>query len=343
MVAKHLSHLPQTDRSRIRCSTLPGLRKFIAEGSACRLYAFLHIAAHGLASAGCAGLLNGGECDSLNQLDVEQCVEAIKNNPDLVVGVKVRITASVADDGRNEQESYRRALQAAQNAAVPLMVHHSFSTIPKVKTEGFLSCPGDMIKGDIHTHTYHNHPGGIVDSSGRVIQDVLDARKRGVLFDVGHGAGSFSWDSLEACARDGFWPDLISTDLHVESMNGPAYDLTSVMTKLLHAGMPLVDVISAVTSKPAAAIGKSNIIGSLKVGMEADVTILRIEECSIELEDTVGQTRKVTKRIVPVRVFRAGKEYPIREYCEYPNLKSKAECLNRAKQYAKLAPTFVRK
>lgn len=78
-------------------------------------------------------------------------------------------------------------------------------------------------------------------------------------------SGSFSWDSLEACARDGFWPDLISTDLHVESMNGPAYDLTSVMTKLLHAGMPLVDVISAVTSKPAAAIGKSNIIGSLKV------------------------------------------------------------------------------
>ena len=95
---------------------------------------------------------------------------------------------------------------------------------------------------------------------------VLDARRCGVHFDIGHGQGSFNWKVAEACAGQGFWPDSISTDLHQGNIHGPAYDLPTVMSKLLHVGMPLYDVIKAVTSAPATLIGKEHLIGSLSPG-----------------------------------------------------------------------------
>lgn len=322
------------DAGSAGCSTLNGLRKFIRERSQCRLYAFLHIASHGLASAGLAGLKDGGEIDSLNQVDVEACVTAANSNRDFVVGIKFRDGTSISDGGRNEQEAYRRALHAAKDANIPLMVHHINSTIPTARMPGLLTCPGDLRPGDIFTHTYHWHEGNIVcTQSGRLLPDVWDAKKRGVLFDVAHGAGSFGWDIAETAAVEGFWPDMISTDLHTQCVNGPSYDLPTNMTRMLHVGMPFTEVIAAVTSKPAAAIGKSNEIGSLKLGNEADVTILSLEDCSIDLEDSQGQTRTIKQRFRPVRVLRAGVEHLITEFQPWPNPNSKEKCLKMAEHY----------
>ncbi|XP_076451682.1 deacetylase Oant_2987-like [Babylonia areolata] len=323
------------DAGSAGCCTLNGLRKFIRDQSKCRLYAFVHIASHGLASAGCAGLNPGGELDSLNQVDVEGCVSSILSNRDFVVGVKVRLSTSISDCGRNEQEAFRRSLQAAGDAGVPLMVHHNNSSVPTVHTAGVLSCPGSLRSGDVFTHAFHWHRGNIVNSqTGKVYPDVWEAKRRGVLFDVGHGSGSFGWGVLEACAEEGLWPDLISTDLHTQSVEGPAYDLTTVMTKMLHAGMPLHEVIAAATCKPATVIGKNEKIGSLKIGNEADITVLRVEQCDMELEDSKGETRRITQRIVPVRVFRAGTEYAIKELKPWPNPDSKKKCENNVKQYS---------
>ena len=130
--------------------------------------------------------------------------------------------------------------------------------------------------------------------------------KRGVLFDVGHGAGSFSWTVAEICAKEGFWPDIISSDLLKESVDGPAYDLLTVMTKMLHVGMPLIDVIKAVTMTPAAAIGRSDVIGSLSSGHAADITVVRIEDVDIDLEDCNAQLRRIKQRFVPVAVWKDG-------------------------------------
>lgn len=315
-------------------STVAGLRKFIEEPSQCRLFAFLHIAAHGLAAAGCASLRDGGECDSLNQLDEDACAKTICRNFDFLVGVKVRLAKSVANNGENEQEAYRRALEAARAANVPVMVHHAFSSVPTAKSEGQLSCPGDLQAGDIYTHCFHGHPSGIADlQTGQVRPEFWEAKRRGVLFDIGHGAGAFAWRTAEVCAKEGFWPDIISTDLHTVSMDGPAYDLPTVMTKLMHVGMPLRDVISAVTSSPAAAIGKDDELGMLQVGREADITILRIADCDVELEDCLGETRRIRQRIMPVRVFRAGKEYPITDPSIWPNPDSKEQGLINARKY----------
>lgn len=123
---------------------------------------------------------------------------------------------------------------------------------------------------------------------------------------MGHGVGSFSWTVAEICAKEGLWPDIISSDLHLESVDGPAYDLLTVMTKMLHVGMPLNEVIKAVTMTPAAAIRRSDTIGSLGVGHAADITVVRLEDADIDLEDCNAQLRKVKQRFVPVAVWKDG-------------------------------------
>lgn len=220
-------------------------------------------------------------------------------------------------------ESKRRALEAARQAGVPLMVHHAISTIPITKTGDQLSCPGDLAAGDIYTHTFHGYPSTILDPESCTIpKTVWEAKKRGVLFDVGHGQGSFNWTVLEKCAAEGFWPDTISTDLHSGNLQGPAYDLPTVMTKLLHVGMPFVEIVKAVTITPARALGISDKVGVLAPGREADITIVKIENCDAWLEDSAGQRRRIRKRIVPVAVFKGGELFETCQPVPWPNVET---------------------
>ncbi|KAK3803564.1 hypothetical protein RRG08_023283 [Elysia crispata] len=310
-------------------STVPGLLKFIGEASQTRLFCLLHIARHGLADAGCVTCDGGGECDSLSVVDVDACVKTIKANRDKIVGVKVRLARNVCDQGKNEAEVYRRALQASKECSVPLMVHHSISSIPLGEENG-LGCPGDLQQGDIYTHCFHGHIDNIVDlDTGRVNPHVWDAKRRGVLFDVGHGQGSFAWHVAEQCASEGFWPDIISTDLHTGSQAGPAYDLVAVMSKMLHLGMPAAEVIRAVTNTPARAIGKDQEIGSLTPGRQADITVLKLEDISQDLEDSCGEMRTLKKAFKPVRMFVSGTEIPVAAGMDWPNLDSVKACKAR--------------
>ena len=185
-----------------------------------------------------------------------------------------------------------------------------------------MGCPANLRPGDIYTHCLHGWRNSILDNHlGKLTihPDVLDARERGVYFDVGHGFGSFHWSVAEQCAKLGFFPDTISTDLHIENINGPVYDLATVMSKLLCVGMPINEVIKAVTETPANAIRRGHLIGSLRVGRVADITMCRIEECDVEIEDCCGQIRKLKQRIVPLKVWRAGKEYSIIDIEAWPN------------------------
>ncbi|XP_041378420.1 deacetylase Oant_2987-like [Gigantopelta aegis] len=307
------------DAGSAGAATFAGLRKFIAEVSKTRVLAFLHIANHGLASAGCAGLVPGGEIDSLVQADVEQCVKCIGDNRDMIVGVKLRLARAISNDGANEEEAYRRAREAAGKCGVPLMVHHAFSTVPVNSTEGRSSCPGSLKSGDIYTHCLHGNNGTMELQTRTFLPEVVDAKKRGILFDTGHGRGSFNWNFAESAAKLKDWPDTISTDLHTESLPSPAYDLVTVMTKMLHVGMPLYDVIAAVTSTPARAIGWEKVIGSLEVGREADITVMRLEDWDVKLEDCHNQLRTIEKKLVPVAVWRSGVKHPIVEHIKCPN------------------------
>uniref|UniRef100_A0A2C9LEE8 Amidohydrolase-related domain-containing protein n=1 Tax=Biomphalaria glabrata TaxID=6526 RepID=A0A2C9LEE8_BIOGL len=117
------------DAGSAGASTFPGLRKFIAEKSKTRVYSFLHIVQHGLASAGCVMKDSGGECDSLNAIRADECIQTINENRDMIVGVKLRLGTPISNNGQNEEEAYRRALQASRTCGVSLMVHHSMSSI----------------------------------------------------------------------------------------------------------------------------------------------------------------------------------------------------------------------
>jgi len=267
---------------------------------------------------------------------------------------------SCAADGKNEVEAFRRARAVTKKAKKPLIVHHTFSSIPHEGPDGAL---GGLRSGDIYTHSLHGFPSSLIqvsrdgaaggggaggDGDGAaaagegypkqqytVRQAAREARDRGVLFDVGHGAGSFSWKVAEICANENFFPDTISTDLHIESCGSPCYDLCIAASKMLHVGMSLLDVIAAMTSTPAHAIGWDDRIGSLTNGCYADVTILREDEFAVPqpVEDCQGQLRMMKKRLRAVAVFKNGFSYPVMNTTlTFPNYCQTEGALERWKQ-----------
>ncbi|KAL4220994.1 hypothetical protein ACF0H5_019258 [Mactra antiquata] len=201
------------DAGSAGATTFMGLRKFIVEKSKTRVRCLLHIALHGLAASGCSSGVDGGESDTLAVLDEEQCAQCIEENRDVIVGVKVRLSYTICDKGKTENEAFRRAISVSQKTKTPLMVHHTISYVPTQKSlvpNADVGCPIDMNPGDIYTHTYHGYMSTIVDNESKSIYtDVFKARSRGVLFDVGHGAGGFNWTVAEIATKEGFWPDMI--------------------------------------------------------------------------------------------------------------------------------------
>ena len=201
-----------------------------------------------------------------------------------------------------------------------------------------LGCPDALRKGDIYTHTFHGFEKPIISLSPpppAIDVAVINARKRGVVFDVGHGQGSFSWTVAEICSAQGFWPDTISTDLHTGNVHGPAYDLPTVMTKMLHLGMPLYDVIKAATATPASVIGRERESGSLAVGRLADVAVLKLVDCDVSLEDCQSQMRRVQKRLLPVAVWRKGRKVDVSQPASFPSI-NEAHLRERAKDWQRL-------
>ena len=299
--------------------------RFIMETSRTRVLAWLHLACHGLAGAACSGeeFGPGGEVDSVNVVKTELCVKTIRANRERIVGVKVRLDRNISNNGENERFVLKQALVAAREAEVPLMIHHTNSTVSLEEVLESLS------PGDVYTHTLSQWAGegrGILDSERRAVRPcVLQARARGILFDVGHGQGSFSWEIAEVCARAGFYPDTLSTDLHSGNVDGLARDLPWVMSKFLHlgttslirpnyppsllAGMPLADLITAVSSSPAQLIGRQAELGRLEAGREADISVLSLDQLELpgqQAVDCAGQQRNLTRLLRPRYVIRRG-------------------------------------
>ena len=151
-------------------------------------------------------------------------------------------------------------------------------------------------RGDILTHCYSPHYGGIVDHRLRVKDAVWEARDRGVLFDVGHGGGSFSFDVAEAALDQGFPPDAISSDLHSRCIAGPAFDLPTVLSKFLALGMDLAEVVARATHLPAEAVGAE--VGTLRPGAAADIALFRLAEGETTFADCPGAERAGSARLV---------------------------------------------
>ena len=302
------------DAGSAGASTYPGFRVYAVEPVTTRLLGFVNISLLGLAVGGRSDGGSAGELEGRAFINAAGRIATIEANRDIFVGVKVRLSRAIAEDGKNEPEAYRAALEAAAAVKLPLMVHHSFSVVPLDE------CPGKMVAGDIYTHCYHGFESTIVDPETRTMDaSVLDARERGVIFDIGHGTGAFNWTVGEICASEEFWPDVISTDLHSLTNEGPGYDMPTVMTKLLHLGMPLPELIEASTLSAAEAIGWEDRIGTLGVGREADVAVRSLDGVDVELEDCQGQMRRIQHRLSASAVWRAGVPGKITQPLRWPN------------------------
>lgn len=274
-------------------------KKYVIENSRIRIFAMLNIESLGMiefmhrSSERWPELLT-----CLNGIftplfvNIDETIKVIKENREHILGIKW---------AHHHITGLELARKVADRIECPIMAENRH--IPEsLKYLG---------KGDILTHLYihrdkEKNYGCILDDGMKVLPEYIEAIKRGVILDVGHGKGSFSWKIAEKAIKEGIKPDTISTDLWIGNVNGPVYDLPTTMSKFLLLGMSLEDVIKATTTKPAEVLGKLGEIGTLKPEACADITILKLTEGKYVFEDTMGEKRIGDKKLEPVHVIRKG-------------------------------------
>ncbi len=274
--------------------TFPFFRKHIIETADTRLYSLLNISSTGMISP------NIGELEDLQLADIEAAIAAGRANRDLIVGIKARLSRSTA--GENDVAALERALEAADALGVFVMIHVGGTRSPMEKLVNMLR-PGDVV-----THSYHGNDYGILDDAGRVIDGIKEAQQRGVIFDVGHGAGSFSFDVAEKALSRGFGPGNISSDIHIYNIEGPVFDQVTTISKFMWLGMSLDDVIRLTTESTAKIIDATG-LGTLKIGSAGDATILRRDEGKFIMTDSVGRSVTANEKLAHVRTIRSGRVY----------------------------------
>jgi dihydroorotase len=273
-----------------------GFRKHVIEPSEVRILAYLHVSFAGIYAFSPRVMV--GESEEIRLLAPTDAVEVANANRDLIVGIKVRVGARAS--GRSGTVPLDVALQAADEVGMPVMAHIDE---PPPSYEEVIA---RLRPGDVLTHAFRPFPNAPVTAQGTVKRAVIEARERGVLFDIGHGKGSFAFKTARGMLANGFWPDTISSDVHALCINGPAFDQVTTMSKFLCLGMPLTDVIAASTANAAFALKRPE-FGSLKPGSVGDATILSVKEGRFDYVDVVGEHLAGDRRIVSEGVVIAGR------------------------------------
>jgi dihydroorotase len=218
-------------------------------------------------------------------------------NRDLIVGIKVRVGLHAS--GTSGIVPLDIALEVAEQVGMPLMAHIDH---PPPSYEEVLA---RLRPGDVLTHAFRPFPNTPATVQGTVKKVVLEARERGVLFDIGHGKGSFAFKTARAMLANGFYPDTISSDVHLLCINGPAFDQVTTMSKFLCMGMQLPDVIAASTVNAAMALRRPE-LGSLKPGSVGDATLISIKQGQFDYVDVVGEHLIGDRKIVSEGVVIGG-------------------------------------
>lgn len=279
--------------------TFPGLRKHVIDVSDTRVMALLNISVVGQSTYSQDN--PWGELLDLRYANVDLAAKTLERHRDVIVGMKVRLTRNIA--GEHDLEVLRRARTAADAAGLPVMVHigESHSTIAEIL---------DLMKpGDVITHSFRGGEGGILDSEGRIHDEVLEKVAAGIHLDIGHGAGSFSFDTAERALEQGLMPGTISSDVHQFNVHGPVFDLATTVSKFLHLGLTLEEAIQRVTSNPARVFSQLRQLGTLREGAEADISIFALEEGNFTLTDAHGATRVGRRMLRPLATVKAGQLY----------------------------------
>jgi dihydroorotase len=273
-----------------------GFRRHVIERSQVRILAYLHVSFAGIYAFSQRVMV--GESEEIRLMAPIDAAEVANANRDIIVGIKVRVGARAS--GRSGTVPLDVALQVADEVGLPVMAHIDD---PPPTYEEVLA---RLRPGDVLTHAFRPYPNAPITAQGRVKQAVSEARRRGVLFDIGHGKGSFAFKTARAMLANGFLPDTISSDVHALCINGPAFDQVTTMSKFLCLGMPLADVIAASTVNAAFALKRPE-LGSLKPGSVGDATILSVKNGRFDYVDVVGEHLEGDRRILSDGVVLAGR------------------------------------
>jgi dihydroorotase len=273
-------------------TNFPYFRKHTIDKASIRVLAFVHISCLGLHAP------FAEELRDLSYARPKETARIIEKNRDVVVGVKIREGRMTGEHGI---EALEKALEAARDVSLPMMVHisqgaHTREILRRLR-------PGDII-----THCFQGRGDGITDPhAAALLPEVKAARGNGILFDVGHGCGSFSWDVARKAFEHAFYPDTISTDLHRYCVGDPfQVDLLSTLSKFRALGMTLNEMVLKCTLNPARAVGREAELGTLRLGGVADVLVFEEEDGEFEFMDTHFQTLKASKRLRACHVIRQG-------------------------------------
>ena len=277
-------------------------RRFVAPASRTRQFAFVHIANAGLAGFPVPELFN------IDYAQVDVAARAVAENADMVLGIKVRMSENVI--ARHGLEPLRRAIAACVQSGVPAKV---MCHIGGVAEGALMSQILDLLRpGDVLTHCYSGAPnvagqGTNIVQDGKLLPAALAAKRRGVVFDIGHGGGSFDYTIAEAAIAQGCPPDTISSDIHVFSGNTPGMPyLPWVMSKLIGLGFSLPEVVAMATTAPARVIARIPKHGTLQTGAPADLSILELVEGPVSFVDTRNNKRDARVHLRPVGTVVAG-------------------------------------
>lgn len=274
--------------------TFPGFRRYIAEPNRVRTFCLLNLSSIGLVAP-------SWEFQNPKYWDVDLAATIVDENRDLILGIKARI------DGETTRgvgiAPLERARELADRVGLPLMVHFGNGS-PGLDAIVPLLRPGDIL-----THCFRGGDNALAGPNKPVRPDVRRLRERGLILDIGHGTGSFSFETTEAALAEGFLPDVISSDIHQTAVQGPMFDLPTTLSKFLNLGMELPDVIARATSRAAAAMHRPE-LGTLRPGSAADVALFRVEEGDYTFHDVQMAARKGTKLLVNTHTLLAGEELP---------------------------------
>jgi dihydroorotase len=276
-----------------------GFRRHVIEPSPLRILPFLNVSFPGIFAFAASVMV--GEAADLRLIEPRECVRVIAANRDLIVGVKVRVGKNAG--GASGVAPLDIALDIAEEVGLPVMAH--LDNPPPSR----LDVLSRLRRGDILTHCFRPFPNAPVRADGEVREEVLAARERGVIFDIGHGGGSFGFRTAEMMLEAGFLPDVISSDVHALSVNGPAFDQLVTMAKFLALGLDLGAVVRAGTAAPAAALGRGD-LGHLAPGAVGDATILDLGEGDFAFRDVLGEERRGRRRFAVRGLVVGGRRWP---------------------------------
>jgi len=275
-------------------STMNNFHKFVITPSVTRIAALINIGVIGTA-------MLPGSLMNLDWVNPQLTARSAMEHRSVVVGVKIHMGKAITGSG--DLECMKRALEAAEIVGVPVMAHieDSYSPLPDIVKM--------LRKGDIYTHCYNSRPHGILDANGKIWPEVKDAHERGVLFDPAQGQTHLNFDVAEKCFQQNLFPNTISTDLTVVTVERRVYDLPTMVSKFMALGIGLDQAVGMVTSNAARMFNYGAQIGTLKPGSEGDVSIFELRDGQFEFEDSDTGKRTGRQMLVNKSVVRHGQVY----------------------------------